>query len=354
MEENLINVLVVDDSAFMRKAISKMLESDPAIKVMAVARDGKEGVNLVKHLKPDIVTLDIEMPRMDGLSALKAIMAENPTPVIMVSSLSEAGARITLQALDCGAVDFIPKNLVNVAIDVMKIQNELIEKIKTYAGKRVARVRPKLGSAIIAPQRLSIVPTAAKSRIMKPAILAIGTSTGGPKALQDVLPKFPADFPVPTVVVQHMPKSFTGPFAERLNDNCAITVKEAENNEVLKAGFAYIAPGDSHLKVIRRGTEIRILLAQEPSDVLYKPSVTVMMDSVAEVFSGRSIAVMMTGMGADGLEGMRAIKNKHGRTIAQNEASCVVYGMPKAVVEANIVDKVVPLGQISGEVINML
>ncbi|MBE9503917.1 MAG: chemotaxis response regulator protein-glutamate methylesterase [Proteobacteria bacterium] len=355
----MINVLVIDDSAFMRKAVSKMVESDPEIKVIAVARDGEEGIKLVKHLKPDIITLDIEMPRMGGLEALQHIMAEHPTPVIIVSSLSKEGAKVTLDAMDMGAVDFIPKNLTNAAIDVIKIQNELIEKIKTFAGKRLSRVKPKDGSEKEVVQHLSIpkglIPFGARATILKTAVVAIGTSTGGPKALQDVLPKFPADFPVAILVVQHMPKAFTGPFAERLDKACQIHVKEAEDGELVRASVAYVAPGNIHMKVVRRkSTEVSIELTGEPADLLYKPSVTVMMNSVADVYPGRSVAVMMTGMGSDGLDGMRAIKEKHGRTIAQDEASCVVYGMPKAVVDAGIIDKVVSLDKISGEVANMI
>ena len=355
----MINVLVIDDSAFMRKAVSTMIESDPAIKVIAVARDGEEGIKLVKHLKPDIITLDIEMPRMGGLEALQHIMAEYPTPVIIVSSLSEEGANVTLEAMDMGAVDFIPKNLTNAAIDVMKIQNELIEKIKTFAGMRLSRLKPKKSGEQEVVQHLSIpkghIPSGARERILKTAVVAIGTSTGGPKALQYVLPRFPVNFPVAILVVQHMPKAFTGPFAERLDKACQIHVKEAEDGEPVRAGVAYIAPGDLHAKVVRRkSTEVSIELTNEPAALLYRPSVTVMMNSVADVYPGRSVAVMMTGMGSDGLEGMRAIKEKHGRTIAQNEASCVVYGMPKSVVDAGIVDKVVSLERISGEVVNMI
>lgn len=354
----MINVLVVDDSAFMRKAMTKMLESDPNIHVVGVARDGEEGVKLVKHLEPDVVTLDVEMPRMGGLEALKEIMTNTPTPVIMVSSLTEEGAPVTLDALDLGAIDYISKQIDGSTMDIVKIETDLIAKVKNSAGANVTHLSP---TAKLPEHKhvLSIpkgnIPEGARKSIQKTAVIAIGSSTGGPKALQEVLPLFPADLPVAILVVQHMPKAFTGPFAERLNECCPMKVKEAQEGDVVRPGEIIVAPGGIHMEVRKnKATEVTVHLTTEPEELLYKPSVDVMMSSVAEVYPGRAVAVMMTGMGSDGMKGMTAIKEKQGRTIAQDEETCVVYGMPKAVIEANIVDKVVPLQGIAGEVVNMV
>jgi len=355
----LIDVLVVDDSAFMRKAISRMLESDPEIRVAGVARDGEEAVRLVKRLKPHLVTLDLEMPRMGGLEALKIIMEENPTPVIILSSLSEEGAQVTLDAMELGALDFVPKNLGGTILDVMNIERNLQEKVKIFAGKKISRLKtrkdlPDDRSYTLAVPK-SNVPAGARMTIQKTAVIAIGTSTGGPKALQEVLPRLPKDFPAAVLVVQHMPKAFTGPFAERMNALCHLNVKEASDGDVVTSGQIYIAPGSLHMKVVKRKpTEINIEITKYPEELLYKPSADVMMESVALVYPARSIGVIMTGMGADGLKGMLAIKKNNGRTIAQDEASCVVYGMPRAVVEAHAADKIVPLSQIAGEIMNMV
>lgn len=355
----MINVLVVDDSAFMRKAMTKMLESDPAIRVIGTARDGEEGVRLVKVLKPDVVTLDVEMPRMGGLEALKEIMTHTPTPVIMVSSLTEKGAQVTLDALDLGAVDFMAKRIASSAMDIVRIEQNLVAKVKSFAGVALAPLSATAKLPEGAFQTLSMprayIPGAARRSIQKTAVIAIGASTGGPKSLQELLPQFPAGLPVAILVVQHMPKAFTGPFAERLDGCCPMKVKEAQNGDVVRPGEILIAPGGIHMEVRKdKPMEVTIRLTPNPQGLLYKPSVDVMMNSVAKVYPGRAVAVMMTGMGSDGMKGMTAIKEKHGRTIAQDEATCVVYGMPKAVVDANVVDKVVPLQCIAGEVINMV
>jgi len=354
----MIRVLIVDDSAFMRKAVSRMFDGEPDIRVVATARDGEEGIRLIKEHRPDIVTLDIEMPRMGGLEALKIIMDEIPTPVIIISSLTEEGARVTLDAMELGAVDFMPKNLTT-ALDIVKIRDELVKKVRAVAGKRLARIKAERGVSHETVHRLSIpkghIPEGSRKTIQKAAVVVIGISTGGPKALQEVLPLFPPDFPAAILVVQHMPKAFTGPFAERMNDLCSLSVKEAEEGDVVSAGEILIAPGGIHMKVVRRkSTEVEIALTKEPVDYLYKPSVDVTMLSVADVYPGRSIGVIMTGMGADGVKGMLAIKEKHGRTIAQDEATSIIYGMPKAAVDAGVADKVVSLDKITGEIINMV
>ncbi|MCS7202875.1 MAG: chemotaxis response regulator protein-glutamate methylesterase [Thermodesulfovibrio sp.] len=347
----MIKVLVVDDSAFMRKAISSMLQEDPEIKVIATAKDGVEAVQMVQELKPDIVTLDVEMPRMDGITALKEIMQKYPVPVIMVSSLTTEGAKVTLEALELGAVDFIPKNLSELSVNIVKIKGVLIEKIKTIAKRGLVKRKPVIKSS--ETTTLKIEPL--KTRITterKTSIVSIGTSTGGPKALQEIIPKLPKDFSVPVVIAQHMPPNFTKPFADRLNQLSQVEVKEAEDGEPIKPGFVYIAPGRGHMRLKRKGIEVIVSISEDKEEFIYRPSVDALMLSVAETFPGRSLGVILTGMGNDGVRGCKKIKETGGRVFAQDEESCVVYGMPKAVVEAGVVDKVIPLEELAGEIIN--
>jgi two-component system chemotaxis response regulator CheB len=327
-----------------------MLASDPRISIVGTARNGDEALSQVKALKPDVMTLDIEMPGMNGLDVLRQVMAQNPLPILMVSSLTEEGAKETLMALELGAVDYIPKHLQGSAVNIVTIQHELIEKVVM-----AHKAGPKLSQFARRTSRehpVSPSPTLTAGRGNK--TVAIGCSTGGPKALLDILPLFPKDFPGPILVVQHMPKFFVGPFAQRLDQLSQIEVREAVEGDVLKPGLALIAPGGVHLKVARRNTfEVVVTLSAEPV-TLHMPSVDVMMTSVAQVFPARVIGVILTGMGHDGMEGMAAIKKANGRTIAQDEATCVVYGMPKAVVDSGMADKVVPLEKIAGEIANMV
>ncbi len=350
IRDRTVNVLIVDDSAFMRNAISSMISSDPEINVIGIARDGIEAVEKVASLKPDIVTLDIEMPRMNGLEALKRIMAENPVPILMVSSLTSDGAKATLEALEHGAVDFIPKNLSDLSINIVKIKQMLIDKIKSIGRKGlgiVARQKVRAAKPLNMPK-----PTEYTSH-RKTGIVAIGTSTGGPKALQLVISRIPKDFPVPILIAQHMPPAFTGPFAERLNQLSEINVKEAEHGEIIEKGTAYIAPGSGHMGIKRKKiTETRIEISGPSDKYIYKPSVDVLLLSTVEVYSGQVLGIVLTGLGNDGEKGMREIKNKGGRTIVESKESCVVYGMPKAVVEAGVADKIVPLDEVPGEIIN--
>jgi len=346
----MIRVLVVDDSAFMRNALTKMLSSDPEITIVGTAWNGLDAIEKVAQLKPDLVTMDVEMPRMDGIEALRRIMATNPVPVIMVSSLTAEGARSTLDALELGAVDFVPKNLSDLAVNIVKVREILIEKVKQIGGRVPGRrmpFRPAPAPATPAPVRSSY---RTERRI---GIVAIATSTGGPKALQDVIPKLPKDLSVPVIVVQHMPPAFTGPFAHRLNEISGLTVKEAEEGEPLRPGVVLVAPGRGHLSVRRtRSGECVATVSENRPDLIYRPSADVMMSSVAEAYPGRAIGVILTGMGNDGEKGMRAIKSSGGRTLAQDEATCVVYGMPRAVVEAGLADKVVPIEEVAGEIVN--
>jgi two-component system chemotaxis response regulator CheB len=346
-----IKVVVVDDSAFMRKAIQTMLEKDPEIKVVATARNGEEGLEQIRIHQPDAVTMDIEMPRMDGLTALRRIMMEMPRPVLMVSSLTTEGAESTLKAMELGAVDFIPKQLSKVSLDIIKIEKDLREKIKTVARRKVRTVRARapIGAVGTRPAA-SGAPTRERKRPTGPVvrdIVVIGVSTGGPPAVQKVLAGLPADFGATILIAQHMPAAFTGPFAKRLDGVCQITVKEAVDGEDAKKGVAYVAPGGKHISLEK--THIRV--GEEPLEALYKPSVTVLMASAAKV-GRRALGVMLTGMGSDGLEGARDLRAAGGRLIAQNDASCVVYGMPKAVVDAGLTDEVVDITEMSQAIID--
>ena len=358
----MIKVLVVDDSAFMRKTISTLLESDAGITVVGTARDGEDAIQKVRSLKPDLVTLDVEMPRMNGLQALQIIMKEMPVPVIMVSSLTEDGARETIAALEIGALDFIPKHLANDVTNIAHVKDDLVRKIKALAGRKLNPTMPnraKTSSQAMAPavsdaEKIHTDFSHLSHSSRKIRIVAIGTSTGGPKALQELLPKLPKDFPVGILVVQHMPPSFTGPFAERLGQLSQIEVREARDGEPVKPGVALIAPGGYHMRIFRKGLgETEIRLSKEPQTI-HMPSVDVMMTSVAQIFADAALGVIMTGMGHDGQDGMKAIKAAKGKTIAQDEASCVVFGMPKAAIEVGVVDKVVPLNRLAGEIVNMV
>lgn len=366
-EDKKINILVVDDSAFIRKAITMMLESDPQIKVIGTARDGAEGVEKVQLLKPDLVTMDIEMPRMDGLTALREIMQKNPVPVMMVSSITTEGARATLDALDMGAVDFIPKQMSYVSLDIVKIKDELLTKIKDIVRRKhllMSRYRQRQFESL----KQDRLPRKATDTIKKPVstvptpilnkrshninIIAIGSSTGGPPALQSVIPRLPRNLPVGVVIAQHMPPTFTKSLAERLDSLSQVTVQEAENGQTLEPGLVLIAPGGKHLLVKKRGVKPQVVVTTYPEDSLYHPCVDVLMNSVAEAYGRATMGVILTGMGSNGLVGITNLKGRGGVVIAQNEDSCVVYGMPRAVVEANLADHVAPIDRIAQEMLS--
>lgn len=362
----MIKVVVVDDSAFMRKAISTMLTKDPDIDVVATARDGEEGLEMIRKYDPDVVTLDIEMPRMDGLTALRHIMMEMPRPVLMVSSLTNEGAEATLKALDLGAVDFIPKQLSKVSLDIVKIEASLISKVKIVASRKLMHSRPRPATALRMPLSTPGATAAApaSSAALRPAVrpsgspkrdvVAIGVSTGGPPAVQKILTALPADFPASIVIAQHMPQAFTGPFAKRLDGLCKISVKEAEPGDRLKPGCVYIAPGGKHLMVKQMVSRVDLIITPDPADALYKPSANVLITSVAESVGRRALGVILTGMGSDGMEGIRCLKNKGGRVLAQSDATCVVYGMPKAVVDAGLSDEIVDIDDMAQAIMSSL
>lgn len=364
----MIKVVVVDDSAFMRKAISTMLGKDPEIDVVATARDGEEGLELIRRHDPDVVTLDIEMPRMDGLTALRHIMMEMPRPVLMVSSLTTEGAESTLKAMELGAVDFIPKQLSKVSLDIVKIEANLIAKVKAVASRKNLLSRPRMAlsrppvsmpAASPMPHSSATSPAAprqavAPSGAVKRDVVAIGVSTGGPPAVQKILSALPADFPASIVIAQHMPQAFTGPFAKRLDGLCKISVKEAENGDRLKPGCAYIAPGGQHLMLKQAVSRVDLVVTPEPASALYKPSANVLITSAADAVGRRTLGVILTGMGSDGMEGIRALKQKGGRALAQSDATCVVYGMPKAVVDAGLSDEIVDIDDMAQAIVNNL
>lgn len=334
----MIKVLVVDDSAFMRSALANMLDSDPAIEVVGMARDGVEALTAISRLNPDIVTLDVEMPRMDGIEALRQIMERHPMPVIMVSSKTHEGAQVTMDALELGAIDFITKDLTELSVNIVRIRDQLLDKIKLIAssGPRVFRRSRRARERVVAVND-------AKKANPRYDIVAIGASTGGPRTLHDILPELPSDFPVPIVIAQHMPPNFTAHFAERLNMNSPLHVKEAINGEAIRPGTIYIAPGWGSTRLVRRRTgEMALAITDVPLEVLYRPSVDDLMLSVAEACGARGMGVILTGMGQDGLRGLTGLKRAGGHVIAQNRESCVVYGMPRAVIEAGIADAVVP------------
>jgi two-component system chemotaxis response regulator CheB len=345
-----IKVAIIDDSAFMRKSLSIMLQSDEQIEIIGTARDGEDGYNLVKTKRPDVVTLDIEMPKMDGLTALEKIMKDCPTPVLMVSSLTVEGAEATLKALELGAVDFIPKGMSYVNMDIVKIKEDLIGKIKSIAKKESLRETLNRLRALSSHKRIAtgaIITTNKKINTNYKAI-GVGISTGGPLSLQKFLPSISERVTQPIFIVQHMPPMFTKSLAERLNTMCKHTVKEAENDEVVKNSHIYIAPGGKHMTINKKLlAEPTIKISDQPSDTLHKPSVDVMLNSVADIYQDKLLGIIMTGMGRDGTEGIQKIKQMGGQCIAQNEESCVVYGMPKSVVDLGLADAVVSLEKIA-------
>ncbi|MDA8172549.1 MAG: chemotaxis response regulator protein-glutamate methylesterase [Nitrospiraceae bacterium] len=349
MEAGMVRVLVVDDSPFMRKALTTMLGSDPGINVVGTAADGYEAVEKAAALKPDIITMDVEMPKMDGIEALKRIMSETPMPVVMVSAQTVEGAKITLHALELGAVDFIPKNLSGTSMDIVKIREVLREKIK-HLGRKGYFMRPPPAPAIALPHIVASHHVFCCANGAKVDIVAIGASTGGPKILQQIIPSLPRDFPVPVLISQHMPPYFTKPFAERLDQISNVSVKEAEDGESVKNGVVYIAPGRGHMRVAS-GMPRPFISVEEGGDFIYRPSVDALMASVAAHFQRRAVGVILTGMGNDGLAGLRGVKSAGGRIIAQDEKTSVIYGMPKAVVEAGIADDVLPAEDIPGAII---
>lgn len=393
---NKIRVLVTDDSAFMRKVITDILHSDPDIEVVDRAKNGLECLEKVKQLHPDVVTLDIEMPVMNGLDALERLMTEHPVPVVMLSSLTREGAEATIRALELGAVDFVTKPSGPISLDIHKVAERLIERVKAaaQASGRLRKPPGRPGTTVVplsamlkrktvrtqpepahpgtgAPDRAApgtIQPGTADSGVTPPAasaprrtaavskLVVLGTSTGGPKALQTVLTALPADFPAPILIVQHMPAGFTKSLAQRLDSLCAIRVTEAEDGEWIQPGTAYIAPGGFHLEVIQAsGGRLETRLHQEEPRGGHRPSVDVLFESASRLTNVDKWAIIMTGMGNDGAKGLGRMKET-GRvtSIVEDESTCVVFGMPRAVIQAGLADNVVPLDRIAETLCKLL
>jgi two-component system, chemotaxis family, protein-glutamate methylesterase/glutaminase len=341
----MIRVLVIDDSAFSRVSIGKMLETDPQIRVVGYAVDGEEGLKKIINLQPDVVTLDLEMPRMGGFGLLRLIMQNYPVPVIVVSSQSDR--QDVFKALDLGAVDFIAKPARAKSSDLYSLQGDLVTKVLESAqlsGEKIKR-RLEIADDSTTAQKLPRYSTDHKS-----SVLLIGCSTGGPPALHHLLTSLREKLPVPVVVTQHMPPGFTKSFAQRLNDYSLMDVKEAEEGDQLLPGRVYICPGSKNIELQHYAGVVRIRIVDPPAEQIYTPSTNVLFRTAAYIFGSKALAVVLTGMGNDGAAGVEEIANRGGRVLAEAEESCVVHGMPKEAVQTGMVEKVVPLKQMLPEI----
>ena len=372
-----IRVLVVDDSSFFRRRVSEILSQDPNIEVIGTANNGKEAVEKTAELRPSVITMDIEMPVLDGISAVKQIMQQTPTPILMFSSLTHDGASATLDALDAGALDFLPKKFEDIARDKEEATKVLQQKVKEIGRRRVGGFRPQRATLNQAPTARTTPERSTSSTLRQPdrtfaarstpadsraatkserpkasgkqyKLMAIGTSTGGPVALQKVLTQLPANFPHPILLIQHMPGAFTPAFAQRLDSLCRIKVKEAENGDLLRPGVAYLAPGGKQMLVEGRSGNQKLKIYEDDSArVTYKPSVDITFASAAKSYGDSVLAIVLTGMGADGRDGARMLKQAGSKIWAQDEASCVVYGMPQAVASAGLSEKSIALEDVA-------
>lgn len=365
-----IKVLVVDDSVFFRRRVSEILNSHPQLEVIDTANNGKEALEKVQQLRPDVVTMDIEMPVMNGIDAAREIMRVRPTPILMFSSLTHEGAKATLDALDAGAVDFLPKKFEDIARDREEAITLLQQRVISISRHRVRPLlsqRPATSSlsASLTPATsnsatpLRAAAPAAENRPVRPAALntrrsgkvyqlvAIGTSTGGPVALQNILTKLPGNFPHPILLIQHMPATFTAAFASRLNNLCQINVKEAADGDVVQPGTAYLAPGGKQMVLDGRPGAMRIRILDGGERMNYKPCVDITFASCARQYRDKVLAVVLTGMGADGRDGAKLLHEQGATIWAQDEESCVVYGMPQAIVKAGIAAEILPLERVA-------
>ena len=379
-----VSVLIVDDSGFFRKRLHEILSSVSEIKVVGAASNGREALELTKKLKPDVITMDYEMPVMDGITAVRHIMNECPTPILMFSSLTYEGARVTLDALEAGAVDFLPKNFEDIARDYGKMQEVLKGRILAIARKaghsknvvkdlpeskveskspatehrqvarenvQTPRQAPKQISSISAKPVIDAPKQATPKKIKHPVdVLLIGASTGGPVAIHKVLSRLPANFPIPILIIQHMPATFTPAFSERLNSLCSVRVKHAEDGDNLQPGLALIAPGAKQMLIVGSKPQVKIIDGDER--LSYKPSVDVTFGSAAKTFPGRALGVVLTGMGADGREGCRMLKQSGSTVFTQSQKTCVIYGMPMAVDRAGYSDDSVDLDSLGDFILN--
>lgn len=348
-----IRVLVVDDSAFNRQSIAAMLQSSPNIEVVDAVADGREAIKSVSIHKPDVITLDLEMPNMDGFTFLRWLMANNPIPVIVISSQSDTKSVFT--ALDLGAVDFLAKPSKKISNELQNIKNDLLKKVEIIAELPIEKImaRVKIIAEEKKPDAYVREEKNAQTVVESPNIdlVAIGSSTGGPPALQSIITVLPEKFPVAIAISQHMPSGFTRYFAERMDKNSKVEVKEAEEGDSVNKGRVLISPGGYHMTFKRKGDSIKVNLKKRSVSDLYTPSVDVMMASASEVFGNRVLGVILTGMGNDGKIGMREIKNKKGQTIAESEETAVVFGMPGEAIKDGSIDIILPLPKIAGEII---
>ena len=344
-----IRVLVVDDSAFMRTTLSRMIACESGLEVVGTARDGSEALKKIPELDPDVVTLDVNMPGLDGLEVLRRIRARFPRPVIIVSSVTEKDAGITFSALSAGAFDYVAKQMSESSLEIDHIRSDLIAKIWAAGSARRSHAcggSPKKPSRSARPKELP-------RTFSTCSIIAVGTSTGGPKALETILPLLPRDLPVPILIVQHLPVGFTASFAQRLSQLCSIPVEEGRNGQRVQSGVVYIAPAGVHMRVRRRDSDAKVVLSLSPDPfaALHVPSVDVLMKSVAEVYGDHALGIILTGMGSDGAEGMSAIYHNGGFTIGQDEATSAVFGMPRACADLGVLSRVVALADIPANIL---
>ncbi|MEN3000712.1 MAG: chemotaxis response regulator protein-glutamate methylesterase [Armatimonadota bacterium] len=354
-----IRVLVVDDSLFMRRMISEILAQDAAIEVVGAARDGREGLEMARQLKPDVITLDVEMPVIDGVTMLQRLMAEQPTPVVMVSSLTKEGAEITLRCLELGAIDFVTKPSGAISFDLYKVSSQIVEKVKAAAHVPRARLissfhkvppatqgepKAEIGSPLQRGNLQEGIADTTPSSADGLPLVVIGASTGGPRALSLLMGQLPSYFHAPMLIIQHMPEGFTRSFAERLDRLSHMHVREAQEGDRLQAGIAYLAPGGRHLQVARGG---RLHLSDEPPVHGVRPAVDVTLLSIAQHYTGKVVVAILTGMGSDGAMGIRALHAKGARILAEDESSCVVFGMPRAAIQTGCVHRVAPIEQMA-------
>jgi len=391
-----IKVLVVDDSSFFRRRVSEIINADPEMEVIDTAKNGEEAITKAKSLRPDVITMDIEMPVLDGISAVKAIMKDTPTPILMFSSLTHQGAKSTIAALEAGAANFLPKKFEDIAKDKAEAVRLLQQNIKEISKRRSLLRTPRItpapvrSTSVTAENRINTATLARKntdsnrlhtaspvnvrhvahvahvdnatlearapvaaSRVRKRAsgkkysLMAIGASTGGPVALQNVLTPLRSDFPLPILLIQHMPATFTAAFAARLNTLCQIRVKEAEHGDRLQPGVAYLAPGGKQVLIENKAGGFTLKVMESPAGINYKPSVDISFGSAAQSYHDKVLAIVLTGMGADGRDGAKLLKQKGSTIWAQDAQSCVVYGMPQAIVNAGLADEQVNLQQIA-------
>ena len=346
-----IEVLVVDDSAFMRKVVSELLEEHTDIKVVDQARNGEDALKKLEQHTPDVITLDVEMPRMDGLQFLRRLMAEQPIPVLMLSSVTEKGSKATIEALELGAFDFIPKPSGAISLDIEKVKTSLVEKVRLAAQ---SNIKQKIKQQVPDKKRKSKPKKEIVRHKEKPTqqekLLVVGASTGGPKALKQIFSRLPGDLNAAVLVVQHMPAGFTTSLAKRLDKLSELDIKEAERGDKLKPGTAFVAPGNYHL-VVDKGV---IDLTQEEKLHNVRPAIDKTMESAVRNYEGQLVGVLLTGMGKDGAQGLELIKEVNGQTIAQDKSTSVVYGMPKSAYERGAVDVVKPVQEIATEIVTMI